>query len=66
MVLKKEGLTYYLDVLVYEKGFNLIKLGKDEECEKFYLHAMVIADSTGNNSLMDTIKSDVEKYGIEA
>ncbi|CRH18285.1 transcriptional regulator [Carnobacterium maltaromaticum] len=65
-LLKKEGLTYYLDVLVYEKAFNLMKLGKDQEYEKFYLHAMVMADSSGNDSLMATIKSDVEKYGIEA
>lgn len=65
-LLKKEGLTYYLDVLVYEKAFNLMKLGKGQEYEKFYLHAMVMADSSGNDSLMATIKSDVEKYGIEA
>lgn len=43
-----------------------MKLGKDQEYEKFYLHAMVMADSSGNVSLIDTIKSDVEKYGIEA
>ncbi|WP_157456404.1 helix-turn-helix transcriptional regulator [Carnobacterium maltaromaticum] len=65
-LLKKEGLTYYLDVLLYEKAFNLMELGKKTDSEKNYLHAMVTADSKGNNSLMDTIKSDVEKYGIQA
>ncbi len=48
-----------------------LKFGKmigifKSEYEKFYLHAMVMADSNGNNSLMNTIKNDVEKYDIEA
>ncbi|MGX7418299.1 hypothetical protein ACWOFR_05790 [Carnobacterium gallinarum] len=65
-LLKNESLGYYLDLLLYEKAFNLMKLGKDKKYEKFYLHAMVMADSNGNNSLMNTIKNDVEKYDIEA
>lgn len=64
-LLKNEGLAYYLDSLLYEKGFNLMKLGKKEKAGKYYLHSIVMADSNGNKILMDVIKNDVIIYGID-
>lgn len=63
-LLKKEGLTYYLDLLLYEKAFNLMKLGNKDESEKFYLYAIVTADLNDNEFAVETIKSDIIKYGI--
>lgn len=64
-LLKNERLGYYLDLLLYEKAFNLMKLGKKEESEKFYLFAMVMADFNDNKFAIDTIKSDIIEYSIE-
>lgn len=64
-LLREEGLYYFLDFLVYEKAFNLMKLGKNEYSEKLYLNAVVLADLNKNKILMDIIKSDVIEYNIE-
>ncbi|MFS7398058.1 helix-turn-helix domain-containing protein [Carnobacterium maltaromaticum] len=64
-LLKNENLGYNLDLLLYEKAFNLMKLGEKEESEKFYLFAMVMADFNNNIFALDTIKSDIVEYGIE-
>lgn len=63
-LLKNECRTYGLDILAYEKAFNLMKLGEKEESEKFYLFAIVIADFNDNKFAVETIKSDIIKYGI--
>ena len=47
-LLKNENLTYYLEYLLYEKAFNLMKLNKLKESEKYYLYALVIADLNDN------------------
>lgn len=65
-LLKSEGLSYYLDSLLYEKAFNLMKLGEKEKSKKYYLHSIVMADSNGNKILMDVIKNDALEYGIES
>lgn len=64
-LLKNEGLAYHLDLLVYEKAFNLMKLGKKETSERFYLHAMVMAQTNENDLLINTIIDDVSKYKIK-
>ncbi|WP_010050255.1 helix-turn-helix transcriptional regulator [Carnobacterium maltaromaticum] len=64
-LLQDEDLTYYLEYLLYEKGFNLLKLKKTEEAEKFYLYAFVMADIHKNYLLLDVIKENIEKYNIK-
>ena len=64
-LLQDEDLTYYLEYLLYEKGFNLMKLKKTHEAEKYYLYALVIADILKNQHAINVIKSDLEKYDIQ-
>lgn len=63
-LLKNEALGYYLDLLLYEKAFNLMKLGKKEESEKFYLYALVVADLNDNEFAVETIKRNFKDYSI--
>lgn len=64
-LLQNEDLNYYLEYLLYEKGFNLMKLQKNKEAEKNYLYALVIADIHKNDYLLDVIKNDLERYDIQ-
>lgn len=64
-LLQDEDLTYYLEYLLYEKGFNLMKLQKTHEAEKYYLYALVAADILKNQHAINVIKSDLEKYDIQ-
>ena len=64
-LLQNEDLTYYLEHLLYEKGFNLMKLKKNHDAEKFYLYALVMADIHNNKHFLDIIKNDLERYDIQ-
>lgn len=63
-LLQNESLSYFLDYLFYEKAFNLMKIGKQEEAEKHYLYALVLADIDNNQHIIDVVKSDLEKYNL--
>lgn len=64
-LLQNEDLTYYLEYLLYEKGFNLLKLNKKEEAAKFYLYALVMDDFHNNNLVLEVIKSNLKEYDIQ-
>lgn len=64
-LLRNENLTYYLDYLFYEKGFNLLKIKKIDEAEKYYLYALILADIHKNQHIVDVVISDVTLYGIK-
>lgn len=64
-LLKNENLTYYLEYLLYEKAFNLMKLNKLKESEKYYLYALVIADLNDNQQAIEGIKKDMKEYDIQ-
>lgn len=38
-LIQEQHISYYLDFLLYEKGFNLMKLGQVEEAERYYFYA---------------------------
>ncbi|MGX7418696.1 helix-turn-helix domain-containing protein [Carnobacterium gallinarum] len=63
-LLQNDNLSFYLDLLFYEKGFNLLQLGKTQEAEKYYLYALVTADSNKNEKVVTIIKNDMEQYNI--
>ena len=63
-LLKNEGLAYYLDLLTYEKAFNLMKLGKKNEAVKSYLHALAFSDFNDNQVVLEIIKNDAIEFNI--
>ncbi|MFS6999933.1 helix-turn-helix domain-containing protein [Carnobacterium maltaromaticum] len=64
-VLQNENLTYYLEFLFYEKGFNLLQIKKTYEAEKYYLYALILADIKKNQHIVDVVISDVKLYNIQ-
>lgn len=64
-LLQDEDLTYYLEHLLYEKAFNLMKLKQTQEAEKLYLYALVIADIHKNDYVINVIKNNLESYDIQ-
>lgn len=64
-LLQNENLTYYLDYLFYEKGFNLLKIKKIDEAEKYYLYAFILADIHRNKYLVSVIINDIKLYSIQ-
>lgn len=63
-LLHRENLSYYLDFLLYEKGFNLMKLGKMEEASEYYFYAAALAKLNNNEHAMEGIKADMKQYKI--
>lgn len=64
-LLQNENLTYFLDFLLYEKGFNLMKIKHTQEAETYYLYALVLADIQKNQRVVELIRNDVELYNIQ-
>ncbi|MDW5525354.1 helix-turn-helix domain-containing protein [Carnobacterium maltaromaticum] len=64
-ILRNQNLTYYLDYLLYEKGFNLMHIKKIDEAEKYYLYALILADIHKNQHILDVITNDVKLYRIK-
>ncbi|WP_317914431.1 helix-turn-helix domain-containing protein [Carnobacterium maltaromaticum] len=64
-LLRSQNLTYFLDYLFYEKGFNLLKLKKLNEAEKYYLYSLVLSDIHKNEYLLGVIINDVKRYRIK-
>lgn len=64
-LLRSQNLTYFLEYLFYEKGFNLLKLKKLNEAEKYYLYSLVLSDIHKNEYLLSVIINDVKRYMIK-
>ncbi|MGX7419839.1 helix-turn-helix domain-containing protein [Carnobacterium gallinarum] len=63
-LLHRENLSYYLDFLLYEKGFNLMKLGEKTEASEYYFYAAAMAKLNNNEHAIEGIKADMKKYKI--
>nr|WP_315528126.1 helix-turn-helix transcriptional regulator [Carnobacterium maltaromaticum] len=64
-LIQEQHISYYLDFLLYEKGFNLMKLGQVEEAEKYYFYAAAMANLNDNQHAVEGIKRNMKDYNLK-
>ncbi len=61
-----QHVNYELEMLYYEKAFNLAKLNKKSEAEECYYYAIALAKIAKNKITLDAIKRDVVEFELNS
>ncbi|WP_317942802.1 helix-turn-helix transcriptional regulator [Carnobacterium maltaromaticum] len=61
-----QHVNYELEMLYYEKAFNLAKLNKKSEAEECYYYATALAKIAKNKITLDAIKRDVAEFELNS
>lgn len=66
LFLKEREITYLLDALLYEQGYNLYQNKQKKEAEKYYLMASGVSFFKGNKILLEVIKKDCINFKLRS
>lgn len=61
-----QHVNYELEMLYYEKAFNLAKLNKKSEAEECYYYAAALAKMINNTMVLETIKENIIKFRLNS
>ncbi|WP_317914282.1 helix-turn-helix transcriptional regulator [Carnobacterium maltaromaticum] len=61
-----QHVNYELEMLYYEKAFNLAKLNKKSEAEECYYYATALAKMINNTMVVETIKENIIKFRLNS
>ena len=61
-----QHVNYELEMLYYEKAFNLAKLNKKSEAEEYYYYAAALAKMINNTMVVETIKENIIKFRLNS
>lgn len=61
-----QHVNYELEMLYYEKAFNLAKLNKKSEAEECYYYATALAKMINNTMVVETIKENIIKFQLNS
>lgn len=61
-----QHVNYELEMLYYEKAFNLAKLNKKSEAEECYYYATALAKMINNTMVIETIKENIIKFRLNS
>lgn len=61
-----QHVNYELEMLYYEKAFNLAKLNKKSEAEECYYYAAALAKMINNTMVVETIKENIIKFQLNS
>lgn len=61
-----QHVNYELEMLYYEKAFNLAKLNKKSEAEECYYYAAALAKMINNTMVLETIKENITKFRLNS
>ncbi|WP_157455840.1 helix-turn-helix domain-containing protein [Carnobacterium maltaromaticum] len=61
-----QHVNYELEMLYYEKAFNLAKLNKKSEAEECYYYATALAKMINNTMVIETIKENIIKFQLNS
>ncbi|CAD5902768.1 conserved hypothetical protein [Carnobacterium maltaromaticum] len=61
-----QHVNYELEMLYYEKAFNLAKLNKKSEAEECYYYATALAKMINNTMVLETIKENITKFQLNS
>ncbi|MEG0158336.1 MAG: transcriptional regulator, partial [Carnobacterium sp.] len=61
-----QHVNYELEMLYYEKAFNLAKLNKKSEAEEYYYYAAALAKMINNTMVVETIKENIIKFQLNS
>lgn len=60
-----ENMMNHLELIYYEKGFNLCMLSKREGGRKNYIHSLLIAEEKENDVIVSTIYKDAKEFNLK-
>lgn len=61
-----QHVNYELEMLYYEKAFNLAKLNKKSEAEECYYYATALAKMINNTMVVEIIKENIIKFQLNS
>lgn len=61
-----QHVNYELEMLYYEKAFNLAKLNEKSEAEECYYYAAALAKMINNTMVVETIKENIIKFRLNS